>query len=71
MKLDKANVIVRQLAKTLTAQEDMGLAEYIRQQSVWLINMGENLADYELVRETEISTTSSKVIYKLQHKDDK
>jgi hypothetical protein len=65
----------KMLAKQGVAIEDSAVSEYIKQQASWLIQIGENLADYYLIRESgtftldDSKTIKQSVYYGLKHKD--
>lgn len=56
----------KKLLEKIVSSDESGVAEYVRSQIDWLIVTGENISDYELVRETKVEYLSVKVVYSIK-----
>lgn len=58
--------IANEFAKKMVANEDAAVAELIRAQSRQLLEHGQCLEDYEMVRESKLGFPVSTVTYRLR-----
>lgn len=61
---------IRKYAEEIAKNDDAAVAAYVNKQWDWLVQMGENPADYDLVRITDQDINKMKVTYRLEKRED-